>query len=256
MIFLILYVMKKTIDLNCDMGEGYATDALIMPFISSVNIACGSHAGDEETIKKTIKLALQFDVAIGAHPSYPDRENFGRKQIEMEEEALTSSIIEQIIAVKSIAESMGTTLKHIKPHGALYNQSGVSEKIATLIAKAVKRVDKNLCIYGLPNSESEKATKREGLLFYREGFADRTYQPNGSLTPRTEKNAMIENSDLGLYQVVNMINHNKVNPIYGDPIPIHINTVCIHGDADKALEFAKQIHLGLIKNEILISSIK
>ena len=256
MIFLILYVMKKTIDLNCDMGEGYATDALIMPFISSVNIACGSHAGDDETIKNTIKLALQFDVAIGAHPSYPDRENFGRKQIEMEEEALTSSIIEQIIAVKSIAESMGTTLKHIKPHGALYNQSGVSEKIATLIAKAVKRVDKNLCIYGLPNSESEKATKREGLLFYREGFADRTYQPNGSLTPRTEKNAMIENSDLALYQVVNMINHNKVNPIYGDAIPIDIDTVCIHGDANQALEFAKHLHLGLIKNEILISSIK
>jgi len=248
--------MKKTIDLNCDMGEGYATDALIMPFISSVNIACGSHAGDEETIKNTIKLALQFDVAIGAHPSYPDRENFGRKQIEMEEQALTSSIIEQIMLVKSIAESMGTTLKHIKPHGALYNQSGVSEIIATLIAKAVKRVDKNLCIYGLPNSESEKATKREGLFYYREGFADRTYQPNGSLTPRTEKNAMIENSDLALYQVVNMINHNKVNPINGDPIPIHIDTVCIHGDAYQALEFAKHLHLGLIKNEILISSIK
>lgn len=238
------------------MGEGYATDALIMPFISSVNIACGSHAGDEETIKNTIKLALQFNVAIGAHPSYPDRENFGRKQIEMEEEALTNSIIEQIMVVKSIAESMGTTLRYIKPHGALYNQSGVSEKMATLIAKAVKRVDENLYLYGLPHSESEKATKREGLSFYREGFADRTYQPNGSLTPRTEKNAMIENSALALYQAVNMINHNKVNPIYGDPIPIDIDTMCIHGDADKALEFAKHIHLGLIKNEILISSIK
>ena len=256
MIFLILYVMTKTIDLNCDMGEGYATDALIMPFISSVNIACGSHAGDEETIKNTIKLALQFNVAIGAHPSYPDRENFGRKQIEMEEEALTNSIIEQIMVVKSIAESMGTTLRYIKPHGALYNQSGVSEKMATLIAKAVKRVDENLYLYGLPHSESEKATKREGLSFYREGFADRTYQPNGSLTPRTEKNAMIENSALALYQAVNMINHNKLNQIYGYPIPIDIDTMCIHGDADKALEFAKHIHLGLIKNEILISSIK
>ena len=248
--------MKKTIDLNCDMGEGYGTDPLIMPFISSVNIACGSHAGDEETIKNTIKLAMQFDVAIGAHPSYPDRENFGRKSMEINEEALSSSIIEQIMLVKSIAENMGTRLKHIKPHGALYNRSATDEKVATIIAKAIKKVDENLYLYGLPNSESEQAANREGLIFCREGFADRTYQSNGSLTPRTEKNAMIEDIDLALYQVIDMINQNKVKPISGDVIPIQIETVCIHGDADKALEFATQINLGLIKNQILISSIR
>jgi UPF0271 protein len=249
-------MMKKTIDLNCDMGEGYGTDPLIMPFISSVNIACGSHAGDEETIKNTIKLAMQFDVAIGAHPSYPDRENFGRKSMEINEEALSSSIIEQIMLVKSIAENMGTRLKHIKPHGALYNRSATDEKVATIIAKAIKKVDENLYLYGLPNSESEQAANREGLIFCREGFADRTYQSNGSLTPRTEKNAMIEDIDLALYQVIDMINQNKVKPISGDVIPIQIETVCIHGDADKALEFATQINLGLIKNQILISSIR
>ena len=238
------------------MGEGYATDALIMPFISSVNIACGSHAGDEETIKNTIKLALQFNVAIGAHPSYPDRENFGRKQIEMEEQALTSSIIEQIMVVKSIAESMGTTLKHIKPHGALYNRSAIDENVATIIAKAVRQIDENLYLYGLPNSKSEQAANREGLIFWREGFADRTYQSNGSLTPRTEKNAMIKDIDHALYQVIDMITQNKVKPMYGDAIPIDIDTICIHGDAYQALEFAKHLHLGLIKNEILISSIK
>ena len=256
MIFLILYMMKKTIDLNCDMGEGYPTDSLIMPFISSVNIACGSHAGDEEIIKNTIKLAMQFDVAIGAHPSYPDRENFGRKSIEIEEEALSSSIIEQIMLVKSIAESMGARLKHIKPHGALYNRSAIDENVATIIAKAVRQIDENLYLYGLPNSESEQAANREGLIFWREGFADRTYQSNGSLTPRTEKNAMIEDIDHALHQVIDMITQNKIKPMSGDDIPIQIETICIHGDADKALEFAKHIHLGLIKNEIVISSIK
>ncbi len=238
------------------MGEGYPTDALIMPFISSVNIACGSHAGDEETIKNTIKLALQFDVSIGAHPSYPDRENFGRKSIKIADENLTSSIVEQIMLVKSIAESMGTSLKHIKPHGALYNRSAVDERVATIIAKAVKQVDKNLYLYGLPNSESEQAAIREGLIFWKEGFADRTYQSNGSLTPRTEKNAMIEDIDHALHQVIDMITQNKIKPMSGDDIPIQIETICIHGDADKALEFAKHIHLGLIKNEIVISSIK
>ena len=238
------------------MGEGYPTDALIMPFISSVNIACGSHAGDEETIKNTIKLALQFDVSIGAHPSYPDRENFGRKSIKIADENLTSSIVEQIMLVKSIAESMGTSLKHIKPHGALYNRSAVDERVATIIAKAVKQVDKNLYLYGLPNSESEQAAIREGLIFWKEGFADRTYQSNGSLTPRTEKNAMIEDIDHVLHQVIDMITQNKIKPMSGDDIPIQIETICIHGDADKALEFAKHIHLGLIKNEIVISSIK
>lgn len=238
------------------MGEGYPTDALIMPFISSVNIACGSHAGDEETIKNTIKLALQFDISIGAHPSYPDRENFGRKSIKIADENLTSSIVEQIMLVKSIAESMGTSLKHIKPHGALYNRSAVDERVATIIAKAVKQVDKNLYLYGLPNSESEQAAIREGLIFWKEGFADRTYQSNGSLTPRTEKNAMIEDIDHALHQVIDMITQNKIKPMSGDDIPIQIETICIHGDADKALEFAKHIHLGLIKNEIVISSIK
>jgi UPF0271 protein len=173
--------MKQWVDLNCDLGEGCSTDEAIMPFISSANIACGYHAGDEATIKKTLSLAKVFQVTVGAHPSYPDRENFGRKEMDLSIQEIKSLVIEQVRLVQSLATAMGLTLHHVKPHGALYNKAAKDEETAKAIAEAVYTIDPSLILFGLANSESGKAAKKIGLQFYNEVFADRTYTDQVSL---------------------------------------------------------------------------
>ena len=180
------------IDLNCDMGEGFGSDVAIMPYISSTNIACGFHAGDESTMLATIRLALQYDVAIGAHPGFADRENFGRKEISLPESELFDLVTEQVFLLQQLAKREGAYLQHVKPHGALYNISAKNYAVAQIIAKAVKAVDPSLTLFGLSNSTSLKAAADEGLKTTAEVFADRTYQDDGSLTPRSYKQALIE----------------------------------------------------------------
>jgi len=192
------------------MGEGYDTDALIMPFISSVNIACGYHAGDEATIQHTIALALKHNVAIGAHPSYPDKENFGRKEMEMNTNEVFNMVSTQIQLVKSIAEKMGTKMHHVKPHGALYNSAAVKPELASAIVTAIKSIDENLILYGLPYSELEKAALKDGVKFAAEVFSDRTYTDEGRLTPRTDPSAMIIDANDSIHQVLQMIKDGTV----------------------------------------------
>lgn len=248
--------MLIRIDLNCDMGEGFETDEEIMPFISSANIACGAHAGDEATIRKTIALAIKHNVAIGAHPSYPDRKGFGRKEMKLPLEEISELVIEQISLVKFIAEDMGATLHHVKPHGALYNAAAKDLILAQTIAKAIQFVDKKLLVYGLPNSWSEKAALDCGLTFYKEFFSDRTYTDDGSLTPRTEKNALINSVDAALNQVLQLITDGNIKSVSGKIIPLTADTICIHGDGLHAVEFAKTIREGLEKNHVNIGSAK
>ena len=248
--------MLTRIDLNCDMGEGFETDEEIMPFISSANIACGGHAGDEATIRKTIALAIKHNVAIGAHPSYPDREGFGRREMKLPLEEIFELVIEQISLVKFIAEDMGAKLHHVKPHGALYNAAAKDPILSQTIAKAIQFVDKKLLVYGLPNSCSEKAALDCRLEFYGEFFSDRTYTDDGSLTPRTEINALVNSADAALNQVLNVIIEGNVKSISGKIIPLKADTICIHGDGIHAVEFAKTIREGLEKNNIIIGSEK
>jgi UPF0271 protein len=248
--------MLTRIDLNCDMGEGFATDEEIMPFISSANIACGGHAGDEGTIRKTIALAIKHNVAIGAHPSYPDREGFGRMEMKLPLDEIFELMIEQISLVKFIAEDMGAKLHHVKTHGALYNTAAKDPILSQTIAKAIQFVDKKLPVYGLPNSWSEKAALDCGLEFYGEFFSDRTYTDDGSLTPRTEKNAMVSSADAALHQVLQVIIEGTVKSISGKTIPLKADTICIHGDGLHAVEFAKVIREGLENNHINIGSAK
>lgn len=247
--------MKQWVDLNCDLGEGCSTDEAIMPYISSANIACGYHAGDEETIKKTLALAKQHHVAVGAHPSYPDRENFGRKEMGLPVSEIKTLVITQIILVKNLTEEIGLKLHHVKPHGALYNKAAKDEATAMAIAEAVYEVDPTLILFGLANSESGKTAKKIGLQYYNEVFADRTYTDQGQLTPRTESNAMITTDEKAVQQVMQMLKEKTVTSTNGKIIPIQADTICIHGDGEHAISFAKHINAMIKSSNIKISSI-
>jgi UPF0271 protein len=240
------------IDFNCDMGEGMETDAAIFPFISSANIACGAHAGDDETMRRTVERALQYNVAIGAHPSYPDKANFGRIDILdsapgkgdrfLRYEELAGIFTEQLHRLQKICQEFGTGLRHVKPHGALYNRAAKDPGVSAIICRAIAAFDHSLLLYGLSGSEMQGQAKAAEIRFVSEVFADRTYQPDGSLTPRTQPGALIEDPELAVAQVVKMIREGR-----GE-------TVCIHGDGAHAAEFAAVIHEVLRRSGIVTHS--
>lgn len=229
-------------DINCDMGEGVGNDELIMPFISSANIACGYHAGDVMTMHETIALCVKYGVAVGAHPSFYDRDNFGRQEMNLPVDELYDLITQQLILFSEVASSFDIKINHVKPHGALYNMAAKDALIANVIAKAVRDFDSNLILVGLSGSQTITQAKAIGLKTSSEVFADRSYQDDGSLTPRTSPGALIENTDEAIRQVQQMINTGTVTTITGNTIPIIAETICIHGDGEHAAEFAKAIH--------------
>lgn len=237
------------------MGEGVGNDAAIMPFISSANIACGYHAGDETTMKQTIQLALQHNVQIGAHPSFLDKENFGRKKMSLTASEIFDLVFTQIQLLDGIAKSFGTKLHHVKPHGALYNMSAKDVSIAKAIATAVKDFDPHLILFGLSGSNSIQQAKELGLKTANEVFADRTYQEDGSLTSRSQPGALIENTGAAVNQALQMIQEKTVTTLAGKKISIVAETICIHGDGKHAVEFAQQIHEAIRKEGIMIQSI-
>jgi len=247
--------MNRIIDLNCDMGEGLDNDALLMPLISSANISCGYHAGDTETMKRTVELALQHHVAIGAHPGFKDKTNFGRVEIPITLPHLFDLITEQIYLLKKITETFGTKIHHIKPHGALYNMAARDNNMARTIVAAVKSADAKLILYGLSGSHLISEAAALKLQSASETFADRSYQMDGSLTPRSLPGALIENTEDSLTQVLQMILQRTVNTHLGETIPIKAETICIHGDGKKAVLFAEQIRKKLIENKITIQTI-
>jgi UPF0271 protein len=227
------------------MGEDIGNDELIMPHITSANIACGYHAGDESTMHQTILLAQKFNVNIGAHPSFLDRENFGRTEIKKLPQEVYELVSKQIKMLQKIGADNNIELHHVKPHGALYNMAARDKVLAHTIAKAVKDCDEDLVLFGLSNSFLIREAIAIGLKAASEVFADRTYQSDGSLTPRTQPNAMIENIDEVVQQVLMMAKHGKVKTISGNSIPIVAETICIHGDGKNAVELAKVINAAL-----------
>lgn len=245
----------KTIDLNCDLGEGMSTDEQIIPLISSANIACGFHAGDESIMKSTIELCLQHGVSIGAHPSWPDRKNFGRTEMNLTGQELYNCITEQLQTLQSIAFTFNTKLHHVKPHGALYNQSAKNKNIAATIAKAVKDFDASLVLFGLSGSVSLTEAEKIGLKSAHEVFADRTYQDDGSLTPRSQPNALIEDEKKAIQQALQMIQQGTVITTSGKIIALKADTVCLHGDGKHAAAFCKLINQELKQNHIEIKFI-
>lgn len=254
--------MIPTIDLNCDMGEGVDNgsgqhlDASLMDFVSSVNIACGFHAGDATIMHQTVQLAAKHGVAIGAHPGLADKENFGRLEMKISPREAYQLTMYQIGALFAFTQAEGVPLNHVKPHGALYNMAARTVDLAEAIAQAVADFDQNLILYGLSGSQLILAAEKIGLPVANEVFSDRTYQSNGMLSPRSEPNALITNENIAINQVISMVLNGQVQSINGEIVPIIAETLCIHGDGPHALTFVKAIHKNLIESNIKIAPIK
>lgn len=242
------------VDLNCDLGEGFATDEQIIPLISSANIACGFHAGNAATMKRTIELCMQHGVSIGAHPSWPDLENFGRTEMQRTSDEIFNIVTEQLEIISEITKQLGGKLHHVKPHGALYNQSAKDQSIAAAIAKAVYDFDTGLFLFGLSGSVSLTEANALQLKTVHEVFADRTYQNDGSLTPRSQPNAFVETEQKAVQQILQMINEQTVTSTSGKIVPVKADTICIHGDGKNAVAFATTISSALQQAHIDIKA--
>lgn len=233
------------IDINCDMGESFGAyimgnDADIMPFITSANIACGFHAGDAGIMRKTVAACIENNVAIGAHPGFADLSGFGRRNIHVSANEAYELVLYQTGALYAFVKTAGGSLHHIKPHGALYNMAAKDKALANAIAQAVKDFDSSLFLYGLAGSELIAEAKQVGVRTCSEIFADRTYQADGTLTPRSQPDAMIHDAEKAVAQVMQFMEEKK----------LVAETVCIHGDGINALEFARTLHLNFVKKGV------
>jgi 5-oxoprolinase (ATP-hydrolysing) subunit A len=245
------------VDLNCDMGESFGayqlgTDEEILEFVTSANIACGFHAGDPCTMRKTVKLALEKGVEIGAHPGLPDLAGFGRRYMEISPQEAYDIVLYQIGALDGFVKAEGGKMQHVKPHGALYNMAAKNKELSDKLAEAVYKVNPELVLFGLSGSELVASGKRIGLRTASEVFADRTYQQDGSLTPRGQTNALISNNQQAIDQVIRMVTEGIVKSQQGLDIPIQADTICIHGDGPHALSFAQKIQKQLMNSNIVI----
>ncbi|MBA4601851.1 LamB/YcsF family protein [Thermoactinomyces mirandus] len=249
------------VDLNCDLGESFGAyrigfDDEILNFVTSANIACGFHAGDPLTMRKTVRLALEKSVAIGAHPGLPDLAGFGRRNMDISPEEIYDIVIYQIGALYGFVKAEGGTMQHVKPHGALYNMAAKSPQISGAIAKAVYNVDPQLILFGLSGSELVKAGESIGLRTANEVFADRTYQQDGTLTSRRQSDALITDCKKAAEQVIRIVKEGKVLTRQKTEITIQADTVCIHGDSPHALVFARQIQELLATSGVKIRPVK
>jgi len=242
------------IDLNADLGEGGDSDRALLQLVSSANIACGFHAGDAQTMLQSVRWAKEFGVAIGAHPSFPDRENFGRTAMQLPPETVYAQMIYQIGALKSLAESEGERLAHVKPHGMLYNQAAVDATLADAIARAVKAIDADLILVGLAGSESIRAAAHHGLRTREEVFADRGYLSSGALVPRSQPGAMIEEEARAIQQTLTMVKEGRVESVSGEWVAVNAQTVCLHGDGAHALLFAERLRDLFAAEQIAVTS--
>ena len=233
--------MHYSVDLNCDMGEGMANDALLMPLISSANIACGYHAGDENLMQQTIELALAHQVKIGAHPSFPDRDNFGRTNMQFTAVEVTDMVKTQIELLSTIASKMNTCLHHVKPHGALYNMASKDKTLSAAICTAILETNPKLVVYAQSGSALIAMAESMNLSACSEVFADRSYQPDGSLTPRSAAHALLQTEQEVMAQVLQMVLQQTVTA-ENKVILVKAETICIHGDGVHALDFAKSIY--------------
>jgi UPF0271 protein len=243
------------IDINCDLGEYDVSgvpenDSAIMPFITSANIACGLHAGNPAIIDRTVQLAIEHDTGIGAHPGYPDREGFGRRSLQLSYDELRASLIYQIGAVKTIAEAYGTVLRHVKPHGALYNEASLDYNKAILIAHTIMEMDPALILVGLAGSQLLKAAGVIGLPCASEVFADRAYDDDGKLLSRDRPDAVLHDTEVVIDRALMMIRNKIVESVSGKIIPIAADTICIHGDNEMAPVFAKKLSEALVAEGI------
>lgn len=250
----------KSIDLNCDMGEipeaiADGTQESLMPSLTSVNIACGGHAGHERTMRTTIEQALRWKLALGAHPGYPDRANFGRLELQMPAEAIADSVFEQVRALDEVAGRYGVGLAHVKPHGALYNQGARNRVLAKAIAKGVARWRRDVVLMGLAGSQMLEVFREAGFAVAAEAFADRRYESDGTLRSRKFDDALIRDPEEAGRQALNIVQRGTVIACDGSEIPINAQTLCIHGDTPGAPEIAAAVARTLRQSGITLSAL-
>jgi UPF0271 protein len=250
----------RSIDLNCDMGElpeaiADGTQEALMPSLTSVNIACGGHAGDEATMKTTIEQALRWKVAIGAHPGYPDRANFGRLNLDMPVEAIADSIFEQVRTLAGVAASCDTRIVHVKPHGALYNQAAHNAQLASAIAQGVARWSREVVLVGLAGSPMLDVFRAAGFTVAAEAFADRRYESNGTLRARKFSDALIRDPEEAARQALNIVERGSVIAWDGSEVPVNAQTLCIHGDTSGAVQIAAEVAQTLRQAGVRLNSL-
>lgn len=242
--------MTLTIDLNADLGESFGNytignDDKIIPLISSANVACGFHASDPKVMLETVKLIKESGAGLGAHPGFPDKEGFGRRYMDCTDEEIYSMVLYQLSALDGIARTVGVEMNHVKPHGALYNATFTDKNLARVIAQAVKDFNQNLKLMGLSENNLVKAGEEIGLQVVHEVFLDRAYENDGTLVSRRKEGAMITDSKLAVERGIRMLTEGKVEAIDGTDIDIKADSICVHGDGEKALQFVREIKSAL-----------
>jgi len=245
------------ININCDLGESsklHSTenDPLLLEIVNSANIACGYHAGDKPTMEKTIDISIKNNVSIGAHPSFNDPENFGRKRLNLPSSEIKKLVIDQINILSNVADNKGIKVTHVKPHGALNNMACENYDLAKVISESIIQVNKELIFLVPTGSQMEKAGKKLGMKVAVEIFADRNYEDNGNLVSRSKDNAMIIDPEIAKKHVIKMVQNQAINCYSGKQIPCEIDAICIHGDGSSAFNTAKQIKEGLIKSGVTL----
>ncbi len=250
---------QHTLDINCDMGESYGAwtignDSAVMPLITSANIACGFHGGDPATIRKTVALAVQAKVAVGAHPSLPDLVGFGRRTMQITAQEMYDLVLYQAGAVAAFAHAAGVPLHHVKCHGALYNMAATDEGLSIAMVRAVKDLGGRVLLYALAGSKMVAAAQQLGLDVVQEVFADRAYEDNGTLRPRSLTGAMIEDETFAVARVIDMVQRGQVQSYAGKLITVSAGTVCLHGDQPGALKFATTLRQACTKHGITVAA--
>ena len=252
--------LTVNIDINCDMGESFGpwkmgADAEVMPNITSANVACGAHAGDPGVMRRTIRAAKQHGVAVGAHPGFADLQGFGRREMQADPAEVEDSLIAQIGALAAMARAEAAPLRHVKAHGALYNMAARDRKLADAVARAIKAFDASLVMFGLPKSPLIEAGIAAGLRVAAEGFADRSYEADGSLTPRSRPGAVIHDAAVVVDRAVRMVRDGVVLTSEGREIPLKVDTICVHGDTPGAPDLTRRIRAGLEAAGISVRSL-
>ena len=244
--------MSLAVDINADLGEGAGHDDQLLQLVTSANIACGLHAGSAQTMRATLLAAKQRGVAVGAHPGFDDRENFGRREMPVPWDELIALVAYQLGAFAAVAKSLGMRPQHVKPHGALYNMAAREEETAEAIVQAVCRVDRELIVFAPAASALSRAAEGAELQVAREVFADRNYMPDGSLVPRDHPQALLHDAEEAANRVFRMLRDDKVEAIDGSDVSVHADTICVHGDTPHAVEFALALRTCLAQTGVII----
>lgn len=242
------------IDLNADLGEGSDNDDAILALVSSANIACGGHTGDTQSMQRALECAKQYEVAIGAHPSFPDRENFGRKAMQLDSEILFSHLLEQVQSLATLADALDLPLTHIKPHGALYNQAAHDPMLADVIIRLVQSLGLNCRLFALAASPLVQRARQAGITVIEEAFADRRYQNDASLVPRHMEHAVIESVTIATDQSIDLIKNQRLTTISGQSIALNARTLCVHGDGEHALQLIQHLRQEFARQQIQVAS--